>query len=292
MKKMIITIHISRDRSNMRMSWLWFSCLALLFLLPPVSFAQAHLWKYRPFRANDTDHSGGDHICDLRRDSNADGKPDRLGRYVTVSGTVIVEPSTFDTGQCLFWIREGGCGILVYGEHGNLRLGDSVTARGWLNLSNVTCFLPDVGLASLRDVALANGNVALMAGGCDYEPLEVPPRGYTNCPACYSGNIVTLTLPVKVSTVINVHGGEAAWVSCDNDSFVVYLDSDTGCSIVCGRCYLITGVVATMSLPAGLTTDAIWCVVPRCSADIVEANCSTGCRSTSWAALKNQFSNR
>jgi len=81
-KEISTTNHRWRDRSSRSMSWLWFSCLALLFLLPPVSFAQSHLWQYRPFRANDTDHSGGDHICDLRGDSNADGKPEKGGTTV------------------------------------------------------------------------------------------------------------------------------------------------------------------------------------------------------------------
>jgi hypothetical protein len=71
------------------------SCFLLLALLPLTSFAQAHLLKQRPFRATDTVQPGGDHICDLRRDNNGDGRPERLGDYVRVCGALIAEPSTF-----------------------------------------------------------------------------------------------------------------------------------------------------------------------------------------------------
>ena len=101
---------ITRDRSTRGMLWLGSSLAILLVLLPLISFAQAHLWKYQSFRAFDTGHSGGDHICDLRRDSNGLGRPDRLGDYVTFSGTVIAEPSTYETGGWLFWVRQAGCG--------------------------------------------------------------------------------------------------------------------------------------------------------------------------------------
>ena len=206
MKEISTTNHRWRDRSNRSMSWLWFSCLALLFLLPPVSFAQSHLWQYRPFRANDTDHSGGDHICDLRRDSNADGKPDRLGDYVTVLGSVIVEPSTFETGGRLFWIREDRCGIPVCGEPENLRLGDSVMVRGRVRLSSGGCLFPGAGPADLDDIVLAKGGTTVRYGTGDQSSLPIPPEDYAARPGDYGGNLVTLTQPVQVTQTLMAGG--------------------------------------------------------------------------------------
>jgi hypothetical protein len=280
------------DRSNRRMSWLWFSCLALLFLLPPVSFAQAHLWKYRPFRANDTDHSGGDHICDLRRDGNADGKPDRLGNYVTVAGTVIAGPSTFEPSGRLFWIREKRCGIPVCGGKEGLRLGDSVTAGGWVNLSGVTCSIPGIGLATICDVALANTDITLVSSGGSHQPVDVPPAEYARDPAGYAGNLVKLAPAAKVSRVIDLDGNQIAWASCGCGSLAVYLHSGTHCFVTQGRCYQITGIVTRLKLPFGSTMTRTWCVVPRSPSDISNVGCSTDCESTSWGHMKSEFSHR
>ena len=176
MKEIDITNHRWIGQPSKGLSWLWFSCLALLFLLPPVSFAQSHLWQYRPFRANDTDHSGGDHICDLRRDSNADGKPDMLGEFVAVEGTVIVEPFTFESGGRLFWIRGGRCGIPVYGESQNLRLGDSVAVRGRVRCITGNLVFPETAPAGLSGIVLKEGGVAVLCGTGDDRPVPVCPR--------------------------------------------------------------------------------------------------------------------
>jgi hypothetical protein len=278
------------DRSSRRMSWLWFSCLALLLLLPHVSFAKTHLWKYRPFRANDTDHSGGDHICDLRRDSNADGKPDRLGDYVTVSGTVIVEPSTFETGGWLFWIRECGCGILVYGEQENLRVGDSVTVNGWVRLSDGNYFFPETGLATIGDITLENAGVTLVGVSRNVEPRRISPEDYALCAASWGGALVALSRPARVSCIMDAQGDRFAWVRCGRDSLIVYMDEDTACSLTKGRCYLLTGVVVRMLVPIGSTTLSIWSIAPRSPADIAEVGCSTNTVPTALGRLKSRFS--
>ena len=281
--------NIRRDRSSRRMSWLWFSCLALLLLLPPVSFAQAHLWKYRPFRANDTDHSGGDHICDLRRDSNADGKPDRLGDYITVSGTVIVEPSTFETGGQLFWIREGRCGILIYGDRENLRLGDSITVRGWVRRSDNSCFFSEPELAALDDVFLEPWRMTLLSSHGYCEPLRVSPEGYAACPGDFGGNLVSLIRPVRLAGIVSSEGNKFAWASHGQDSLFIYLDGDTRCSATCGQCYLVTGVVARIRVPLVSAMASVRCIIPRQPADFVEVGCSTDCKPTSWGQVKSKY---
>jgi hypothetical protein len=271
------------------MSWLWFICLALLFLLPPVSFAKAHLWKYRPFRANDTDHSGGDHICDLRRDSSADGKPDRLGDYVTVSGSVIVEPSTFETGGWLFWMRERGCGILVYGEQEALRLGDSVTVRGWVRISNGGYFFPETGLATLGDVSLENGGVILHNSGGNHDALSVSPEEYAACPEDWAGNLITLSQPMGVSEIRRAGGDTFAWAHCGRDSTVLYLDGDTSCEILAGACYMVTGVVTRMLMPSGSPVSPAWCLAPRYQSDIAGTDCLTRYSALCWGRLKAEY---
>jgi len=288
-KEISTTNHRWRDRSSRSMSWLWFSCLALLFLLPPVSFAQSHLWQYRPFRANDTDHSGGDHICDLRGDSNADGKPDRLGDYVTVLGSVIVEPSTFETGGRLFWIREGRCGILVCGEPENLRLGDSVMVRGRVRLSGGGCLFPEAGPAGPYDIALAKGGTTVRYGTGDQSSLPIPPRDYAARPGDYGGNLVTLTRPVQVTRTLMAGGDEFAWAPCGGDSLIVYIDGNVSCPIVTGRCYMVTGVVMGIVMPSGSVTSSSWCIAPRAATDVVEVGCSAACRTLSWGHLKTEY---
>jgi hypothetical protein len=287
--KKIDTKNRWRDRLITGMSWLWFSCLALLALLPPVNLAEAHLWKSRPFRANDTDHSGGDHICDLRRDSNADGKPDRLDDYVSVSGTVIVEPSTYETGGWLFWIRHRGCGILVYGEPENLSLGDSVAVSGWVRISNGNYSFPETGLATLGDVTLESRRVWRIGGGGCPDPEIVPVVDLAACPARWGGNLIALGRSVRVTRVAPSGPDEVAWARCGTDSIVVYIDGDTGCRIAGGRCYHLAGVVARMMMPPGSATSQVWCLVPRCPGDIAEAACSTDLKPTAWGHLKSRY---
>jgi hypothetical protein len=271
------------------MSWLWFSCLALLFLLPPVSFAQSHLWQYRPFRANDTDHSGGDHICDLRRDSNADGKPERLGDYVTVFGSVIVEPSTFEAAGRLFWLRQDGCGILVCGEPEDLRLGDSVMVRGRLRLSRGEPLFQESGPINLGDIVLRKGGTAVPCGTGDGSSLAISPGEYADSPRDFGGNLLSFTEPVKVGRILRVGDDEFAWASHGGDSVVVYIDGDLPLPIMSGRCYMLTGVVigiAATSCPAMFSS---WCIAPRSRTDITEVGCSAARRALSWGHLKTEY---
>ena len=288
MKEISATIHILRDRPSISMSWLWFSCLALLFLLPPVSFAQSHLWQYRPFRANDTDHSGGDHICDLRRDSNADGKPDMLGEFVTVEGTVIVEPSTFESGGRLFWLREGRCGIPVYGEPQNLRLGDSVAVRGRVRFVTGDLLFPESAPADLGGIVLIEDGTAALCGTGDDSPLPVLPMDFAGQPAFYDGNLITLTRPVVVDRTLRMPAGSLAWVSSGGDSLVVYVNDACG-PFMPGRLYMVSGVVMGIAMSSEWATHPGWCVAPRNSIDVIEVGCSPACRSLSWGHLKTDY---
>jgi hypothetical protein len=271
------------------MSWLWFSCLALLFLLPPVSFAQSHLWQYRPFRANDTDHSGGDHICDLRRDGNADGKPDMLGQFVSVRGTVVVEPSTFEFGGCLFWIRDGACGILVCGEPESLSLGDSVSVRGLIGFGGGDLVFSEMMPADLSDVILSKAGTATRYGTGDNSSVPVSPEEFVGRPSCYGGNIVTLTKPVEVIRTSRTGRSVIAWVSSGCDSLIVYANDDSSCPILPGRFYIITGVVMGITMCSGSATSAGWCVAPRGSVDVTEVGSSPACRTLSWGHLKTEY---
>ena len=97
----------------------------------------------------DTGQSGGDHICDLRRDSDEDGMPDRLGDYVNVSGTVIAEPSTYEPGGYLFWIRDSLCGTMVHGKGQTVDIGDSVEIYGFVRITTGIHSFPETGFRPL-----------------------------------------------------------------------------------------------------------------------------------------------
>jgi len=288
-KGISITNHRWRDRPSISMSWLWFSCLALLLLLPPVSFAQSHLWQYRPFRANDTDHSGGDHICDLRRDSNADGKPDMLGHSAVLRGTVIVEPLTFECDGCLFWIREAGCGIPVYGDPENLRLGDSVSVRGQVGLGIADPAIVDTLPACLCDIILKKGGSAVRCGVGEDGPVPVMPVDFAGRPECYAGNLVSLTEPVKVTRTVRTGAGLLAWGSSSGDSLIVYADDDVACTVIPGRLYLVTGVVMHIVIPSGSAASTHWCIAPRNLTDVIDVGYSPACRTVSWGRLKTEY---
>jgi hypothetical protein len=289
LKSRNITDNRCRGRSTGNMSWLWFSCLALLFLLPPVSFAQSHLWQYRPFRANDTDHSGGDHICDLRRDSDADGKPDRLGSFVSVSGCVIAEPFTFEPAGRLFWIREGGCGILVYGEPEDLRLGDSVIVRGRVRRSRGDLVCPETARTDPGDAVLRKYGAVVRCGTGEQNPLPVTPEDYGASPAGYAGNLIALTRPVKMARTFGVGGNVFGRASCGSDSLTVYIDDEVACPIAPGRCYLVAGVVMGIPMPREAGTPAPWCIAPRYPTDLVEVGCSSTTRPLSWGDIKMEY---
>jgi hypothetical protein len=273
------------------MSWLGFSFLLLFLLFPPNSFAQAHLWKYTPFRASDTGHSGGDQICDLRRDSDGDGKPDRLGDYVTVSGTVIAEPSTYETGGWLFWIRGAGCGILVYGEQETLALGDSISVCGWLRCTNGNYFFPRTGMATLGDMAIENGGIALRGRSPNHHCIKVCPTEYSRHPDVYAGNLISLAGLSPIGGTVDPDGNAFMWFGTGCDSVLVYLDSDTGCSMDCdaGGCYSLTGVVTCMRIPPGFASSPSWCVAPRSMDDIVPGHSCTWISQTTWGILKAGF---
>jgi hypothetical protein len=280
----------SGDRFGFGMSWFWFSCLALLFLLPPDSFAQAHLFKCRPFRANDTVHYGGDDICDLRGDSDADGKPDMIGDFVTVSGTVIAEPSTFETGGRLFWIRDGRCGIMVCGKHEDLCIGDSVETSGWVRVTNGDCFFPESGLATLGDIALECADAQLRGKGGDYEPIQVSPSEFVSSPESYGGNLISLTAPLQVMHVVSAGKDRFVRLLCREVSLPVYLDGDTSCWMEEGKCYTVTGIVTRMKSPEAFGSSPSWCVAPRGGDDVVDANCMASTRRIPWGSVKAGFS--
>ena len=265
--------------------------MLLAFLLLLHSFVQAHLWKHRPFRAIDTDHSGGDHICDLRRDNDGDGIPDRLGDCVSVSGTVIAEPSTYETDGWVFWIRQAGCGVMVYGEQEDFRLGDSVRVWGWLRLTNANYFFPETGLATHGDIAVENGGVTFIGRSYDLEPLPVSAARFCCNPEDYGGNLISLE-PLFVTASLCSTGGDR-YVQLRNgaDTLVAYIDGDTGCPayIETYTWLSLTGIVARMRLPSGSAHSHIWCIAPRCADDIVITNSHTTVSEMPWGKVKSGF---
>jgi len=279
------------DRSRAVVSVIGFSCLILLSLLPPIAFAQAHLLKHRPFRLADTVQSGGDHICDLRGDANGNGKPERLGDYVTAYGTVIAGPSTYETGGWLFWLREGACGILVYGEQEVLGVGDSVEVTGCLRLTNGNYFFPETGLATLGDLAIENMGVAVRGASDNVAPLVVAADRVSSRPEAYAGNLVSVADLRPVFSVSDDHGDLFAGMACGSDSLTIYLDRDTG--IVTGFntniCYNVTGIVVRMKVPAGLGGPSLWCIAPRQASDVVGTECFSGLEGATWGGVKTSY---
>jgi hypothetical protein len=284
----------SGDRSRTSRRLVRSSWLVLLFLLLLNSFVQAHLWKYRPFRATDTDHSGGDHICDLRRNCDEDGRPDRLGDCVSVSGTVIAEPSTFEIGGWIFWIRDGQCGIMVYGEQEALAIGDSVMVTGWLRITNGGYFFPGTGLATLGDLAIENGGTAIMGGGQDHLPLDISAADFCAAPGEYGGNLVRLEGLSAASYCYGETGDLFMRLADGDDSLVVYIDGDTGCMVDPGAdsCFTLTGIVTRINTPDGISASPAWCVGPRRPCDIVQVDCSSDPRELSWGKLKADHSHQ
>jgi|GEM_PF-1788533 len=276
------------DRSRAVAKVIGFSCLILLFLLPPIALAQAHLLKHRPFRLADTVQSGGDHICDLRRDGNGNGKPERLGDYVTAYGTVIAEPSTYETGGWLFWMREGACGILVYGEQEVITLGDSVEVSGCLRMTNGNYFFPETGLATLGDLAIENMGVAVRGSNDNIAPLVVTASMVSSRPEVYAGNLVSVADLRLVFSMRDDNGDLFARVAHGDDSLTIYLDRDTGIAPGFGTmtCYTMTGIVVRMRTPASIGGHSLWCVAPRDVSDIAATECCSSLRATTWGSLK------
>lgn len=287
----VLTSNITRDRSTRGMSWLGFSLALLLVLLPRISFAQTHLWKYQSFRAFDTGHSGGDHICDLRRDSDGLGRPDRLGDYVTILGSVIAEPSTYETGGWLFWVRQAGCGILVYGEQESLRLGDSVCVHGWLRLTNGNYFFPETGLATLGDVAIENAGVRVMCRTRSPLPHPVTTSALNRFPERYGGNLIRVPGLTRIGRRTDQGGDSFVWFRGARDSVLLYLDADTGCAFEPDDQVRIavTGILVRMDPPPDIAHSPTWCLAPRNPGDIVVQVSGTAIEEVSWSDVKTGF---
>jgi len=289
----VLNIDDRGDRSRRAFSVIRSSCLVLLFLLPLNAFAQAHLLKQRPFRATDTALSGGDHICNLRRDTSENGRPERLGDYVRVCGTVIAEPSTFETGGWLFWIRERACGVLIYGEQEHLALGDSVEVRGCLRATNGAYFFPETGLATLGDFAVENMGVTLRGRSADVEAVTVRARDFGEYPAAYGGNLITLRGLRIISSVRDANGDLFMEAAGGADPIIVYLDQDTGIAPPSDSngCYTVTGIAVSMKTPRPFLCPA-WCIAPRSEDDVTPGDCSSHTVETTWGGLKAGLAGR
>jgi hypothetical protein len=279
------------DRSIRRIKVFRCFWLALLFLLLPNSFAQAHLWQHRPFRAADTDHSGGDHLCYLRRDRDGDGTPERLGDYVLATGTIIAEPSTYETGGWIFWMRGRTCGIMVYGEQEALAIGDSVEVRGWLRITNGEYFFPETGLATLGDIAIENGGVMLLGRSRNHRPVDLLTAEFCDDPQTYGGNLVTITGLVETPGVHSHDGDIFFRLVSGSDSVIVCIDQDIGVVTVPepATCIRLTGIVTSMKLPSGFGVSPSWCIAPRSPADLVSYTCPSVMRPVYWGGLKADF---
>ncbi len=285
---------LSGDRFNIVRRLLRFSSYLLLFLLPLNSFAKAHLWKLRPFRATDTEHSGGDHICDLRRDGDGNGRPDRLGDCVRLSGTVIAEPSTFETGGWIFWIRDHTCGVMVYGEPEDLSVGDYVDVRGWLRVTNGSYFFPETGLATLGDVAVENGGTILRGKRDNQQPVVIAAEEFCSNREMYSGNLVTIG-GLSVTSPASSEGGNLFFrLHNGSDSIIVYLDEDTGCSLEHepGTSITITGMVIRMRTPSRFADSPSWCIAPRWVDDIESETRYSNVARRMWGEIKLGFFNQ
>jgi hypothetical protein len=279
------------DRSGKSRKVLGYFCLSLLLLLPLNSFAQAHLWKHRPFRAADTDHSGGDHLCSIRRDSDGDGRPERLGDYVLATGTVIAGPSTYETGGWIFWVRDRTCGMMIYGEQETLAIGDSVDVVGWVRLTNGNYFFPETGFATLGDVAIENAGVTLRGRGHNHRPLCVLPASYCCEPEAYGGNLIKIEgLHVTMRVWLD-DGDVLIRLAAGEDSLLLYIDRDIQCAAVPqpGMRVCVTGIVTRMRVPTGFASSPSWCVAPRSSDDILIYGCSPAIDPICWGEIKAGF---
>lgn len=287
----VLTPNITRDRFMRGMSWLGFSLALLLVLLPLISFAQAHLWQYQSFRAFDTGHSGGDHICDLRRDSDGLGRPDRLGDYVTISGSVIAEPSTYEAGGRLFWIRQAGCGILIYGRQESLRLGDYVTVDGWLGLLSGSSVFPEAEVAILNEMVVEGAGVRMMGNTGPPVPNTVTASMLSRSPDKYGATLIRVPGLTRVGRCSNRGDDSFVWMRALRDSVLLYLDADTGCAFEPAEQVRIavTGILVRMDPPSGIAQSPSWCLAPRSPRDIVVQERGTSVTAISWGAVKKGF---
>jgi hypothetical protein len=270
-----------------------FSCLVLSLLLPLNTFDQAHLLKQRPFRATDTVQSGGDHICDLRSDADGDGRPERLGDYVRICGTVIAEPSTYETGGWLFWIRDGACGMMIYGEEERLSLGDSVEVIGCLRRANGAYSFPETGLAMTGDLAIENMGVTRRGRGCDIEPVCIEARRFSAQPRLYAGNLVSVSGLRFIWAAPDSVGNLFIRAAADGDTITVYLDADTGIAPgpAPAGCWIVSGIAVRMKAPQAFGSRARWCIAPRSQNDLVAGDCGAATETTTWGRLKSATTN-
>jgi hypothetical protein len=284
----VFTSDKTRDRFTRGMHRFGLSSVLLLILLPSISFAQAHLWKYKSFRAFDTGHSGGDHICDLRRDGSGLGMPDRLGDYVTISGSVIAEPSTYDDGGRLFWVRQASCGILVYGEQQAFSLGDSVSLSGWLRMTDGNYFSSETGLATLGDLAIESAKVRLIGSSHTPLPATTTARDFSMTPERYGGNLIRVSELVTVGRSLRLDGDTFAWLHGAEDSVLLYIDADTHCSLrpESQAITSLTGIVVRMSTPGCLASSPEWCIAPRAEEDMVFSSAGSSVAGVTWGDLK------
>jgi len=288
----VLNINRVWDRSRAWTRLFRFSALLLSLALPLNSFAQAHLLSQRPFRATEDQRSGGDHICDLRRDGNGDGIPDRLGDYVCISGTIIAGPFTYEQEGSLFWIRNKSCGMLVYGNAEPLRVGDSVTVDGRLRSAGRGRIFRQCGLEALEDCGVKKTGAVLRGINPAAKPLPVTLREYCAYPGRYAGNLVSILAPIHLSRPVASGPNLLCWAGDGRDSLVLYLDRDTGIELDSDGncCYAVTGISMKMHLPREISSIPQWCLAPRSQEDAVRLDCSTGAQYRTWGSIKAEFS--
>ncbi|MFH1314393.1 MAG: hypothetical protein ABIJ00_14345 [Candidatus Eisenbacteria bacterium] len=206
---------------------------------------------------------------------------------------MIAEPSTFETGGWIFWIRDSTCGVMVYGEPEDFAIGDYVDVRGWLRVTNGNYFFPETGLGTLGDVAVENGGVTLKGGQGNHLPEVITAREFCGNRERYGGSLVSIE-DLSVTSLASSEAGDwFTWVHSGSDSIVVYLDGDTGCSLKQepGTTVTITGLVIRMKTSSGFADSPSWCITPRCMDDIEsESRYSLVSRQT-WSELKSGFFN-
>jgi hypothetical protein len=288
----VLAINRIWDRSRAWTRILRFVGLMLLLATPLYSFAQAHLLRQRPFRATEDQRSGGDHICDLRRDSNNDGEPDRLGDYVCVSGTVIAEPYTFDSEGEFFWIRSNCCGMLVYGSAEPVQVGDSVTVGGHLRPAGRGDLFREAGLDMVGGFGIKELGATFRGVNPNTRPMLVRLHDYCENPAKYAGNLIQISGVFWLSPPVWDGKNCFRWAGDGRDSFVLFLDGDTGIEVdhSSGRCFTITGVSMMVHVPELISACPEWCLAPRFQGDLEEHGCSTDASFTTWGSVKSAFS--
>jgi len=240
----------------------------------------------------DTGQSGGDHICDLRRDSNGDGMPDRLGDYVRISGTVIAGPSTYESGGCLFWIRDSLCGIMVHASNQRLVIGDSVEVLGFLRSTSGVYSFQETGLPVIGDLAIEAMDIERKGAGANQQPIILSLREFSESPQDYAGNLVAIPMVYPEDRPANGNGRDfIIWLGNGHGSVLAYIDGDIGYStdLLPETCFTLTGIVIQLVTPEGFDPNPSWCVAPRDRRDLIPSGCSSWASQLSWGRLKSCF---